>query len=186
MQENENNVEEVIKLINKRIDDQIKDFEKEMDDELINIENKIGCEMENIGISETSLINKKITYERSLGMKIFIVFHYCTLGLDSLLFCIGSGLFYYLPNFIINKFKKERKFNQFIDENKEYVNIIMKSYSNSIKNNMKKFKKLSVENAKRLLGLLESNNIETDDYWKQTKEQYLNIYNEYQQNIKLN
>ena len=186
MQENENNVDQVIKLLDEKINEKIKGFEKEINDELINIENKIGDEMKNIGISESSLINKDITYERSLGMKIFIGFHYCTFGLSTLLFCIGGGLFYYLPNFLINKFKKERKFNQFIDSNKEYANNLMKSYSNSINKNIKKFKKLSVENAKRLLGLLESNNIETDDYWKQTKEQYLNIYDEYQKIIKLN
>ena len=104
---------------------------------------------------------------------------FCTLGLSGYLFCIGGGLFYYLPNFLINKFKKERKFNQFIDSNKEYVNNLMKSYSNSIKKNLEKFKKLSFENAKRLLGLLKSNSIEVDDYWKEAKKKYIKLYNDY-------
>ena len=105
-------------------------------------------------------------------------FHYCTFGLATIAFGIGYGLLYALPNYLINKAFDYRKYKQFIDEEKEYLNKLMKSYSNSIKKNLEKFKKLSF-NAKRLLGLLESNNIETDEFWKEAKEQYIKIYNDY-------
>ena len=135
--------------------------------------------MESIGISETSLIEREIKHEKSLGLKIFLGFHYCTLGISTIVFGITSGLLYYLPNYLINKAFDGRKYNQFIDEQKDYINRLMKSYSNSIKKNIEKFKKLSFENAKRLLGLLKSNSIETDEFWKEAKKQYIKIYNDY-------
>ena len=106
-------------------------------------------------------------------------FHYCTFGISTIVFGIGYDLFYALPNYIINKAMDQRKFNQFIDETTEYVENFMKSYSISIEKNIKKFKELTFENAKRLLGLLESNSIQTDDFWKEAKRQYQEIYNDY-------
>ena len=38
---------------------------------------------------------------------------------------------------------------------------------------------MNLENAKRLLGLLKSNCIETDEFWKEAKTQYIKIYNNY-------
>jgi hypothetical protein len=55
----------------------------------------------------------------------------------------------------------------------------MKSYSKSIKKNIENFKKLNLENARRLLGLLKPNCIETDEFWKDAKTQYIKIYNDY-------
>ena len=80
---------------------------------------------------------------------------------------------------MINKVLDNRRYDQFIDEQKDYINRLMKSYSKSIKKNIEKFKKLSLENARRLLGLLKSNNIETDDFWKDAKKQYIKIYSDY-------
>ena len=179
MQENENNVEQVIFLIDGKIDQQIEEFKDSIKVELTKVENKIAEEMINIGISEASILEREIKYEKSLGMKILLGFNYCTLGISTVVFGIGYGLLYALPNYLINKVKEERKFNQYIDEQKEYLNNLMKSYSNSIKKNLEKFKKMSFENAKRLLGLLESNSIETNDYWKEAKEKYIIIYNDY-------
>ena len=179
MEENGNNIDQTILLVEKKVDEKISNFKNDIYLDLTNIENKIAEEMKNLGISETSLINKEIEFEKSLGVKILIGFHYCTLGISTLAFGIGYGLLYALPNYIINKALDQRKFNQFIDETKEYVKKIMKSYSISIKKNIKKFKELTFENAKRLLGLLESNSIQTDDFWNEAKKQYQEIYNDY-------
>ena len=179
MQENGNNIEQVIFLINEKINKKIEEFRKSIQEELTGLETKIAKEMTNIGISETSLIDREIKYEETLGVKILMGFHYCTFGLTTIAFGIGYGLLYALPNFLINKAFDDRKYKQFIDEEKEYLNKLMKSYSNSIKKNLEKFKKLSFENANRLLGLLESNSIETDEFWKEAKEQYIKIYNDY-------
>ena len=179
MEENGNNIDQVILLVAEKVDAQISNFKFAIELELSNIENKIAGEMKNLGISETSLINKEIEFQKSLGVKILMGFHYCTFGISTIVFGIGYGLFYALPNYIINKAMDQRKFNQFIDETTEYVENFMKSYSISIEKNIKKFKELTFENAKRLLGLLESNSIQTDDFWKEAKRQYQEIYNDY-------
>ena len=181
MEENENNVEQTIDLIDKKIGNEISLFKEEIEKELSKLENKIAKLMVNIGISETGLIDKKIIIEKSLGLKILTGIHYCTLGIGTLVFGIGYGLFYALPNFMINKINKKRKFNQFIDERKEYIENLMSSYSNSIKRNIKKFQNYSLENAKRLLGLLKANSIETDLFWAQAKKEYLIIFNNYKE-----
>jgi len=179
MQENENNVEQVISLINEKIDKKLNEFKESIQNELRDVENKIAKEMENIGISETFLIEKEVKFERSLFKKILLGFHICTAGLSTLAFGIGYGLLYALPNYLINKAFDYRRYNQFIDEQKDYINKVMKAYSKSIQKSIEKFKKLNLENEKRLLGLLESNIIETDEFWKQAKEQYIKIYTEY-------
>ena len=179
MQENGNNVEQVIVLINGKIDTKLEEFKKSIQNELTNVENKIAKEMETIGISETSLIEKGVKFEKSLGYKILLGINFCTLGIAPIALGIGYGLLYALPNYLINKAFDNRRYNQFIDEQKDYINRLMKSYSKSIKKNIEKFKKLSLENARRLLGVLKSNNIETDEYWKEAKKQYNKIYNDY-------
>jgi hypothetical protein len=78
MQENGNNIEQVIVLIHEKIDKQLEEFKSSIQKELTDIENKIAQEMENIGISKTSLIERGIKYEKSLGVKILMGFHYCT------------------------------------------------------------------------------------------------------------
>jgi predicted Zn-dependent protease with MMP-like domain len=175
MQENGNNVEQVIVLINGKIDKKLTEFKNSIQNELTDVETKIAKEMESIGISETSLIEREVKFERSLGRKILLGFHLCTLGIST----IGYGLLYALPNYLINKVLDNRRYDQFIDGQKDYINRLMKSYSKSIKKNIEKFKKLSLENARRLLGLLKSNNIETDDFWKEAKKQYIKIYSDY-------
>ena len=181
MEENGNNVEQTIKLIYKKIDNEIDLFKEEIAKEISNIEIKISKQMISIGISETGLIDRSIKIEKSLGMKILMGIHYCTLGIGSSIIALGYGLFYALPNFVINKFNDKRKFDQFINEGKEYVENLMISYSHSIAKNIKKFKNYSLENAKRLLGLLEASGIQTDQFWRQAKEEYLIIFNNYKE-----
>ena len=119
MQENGNNIEQVIVLIDEKIDKQLEEFKSSIQKELTDVENKIAQEIENIGISETSLIEKGIKYEKSLGVKILMGFHYCTLWISTLAFGIGYGLFFVLPNYLINKAFDERRYNQFIDDQKD-------------------------------------------------------------------
>ena len=62
MQENGNNIEQVIFLINEKINKKIEEFKKSIQEELTGLETKIAKEMTNIGISETSLIDREIKY----------------------------------------------------------------------------------------------------------------------------
>ena len=62
----------------------------------------------------------------------------------------------------------------------------MNNISSSIEKSINKFKNISIENAKRLLGLVEANKFETDDFWKESKEKYLLIFNNYKKIKNLN
>ena len=188
MEENLNDVDTVIELLEGKITILIEKFRDEFEKELLKIENKIGEQMENLGLSETSIINREIASTTSLGYKIFIV---VVLGLaifspsTGVILALGRGLFYLLPNYIINKIYTKRKFNNFIDEKKEYIEKLMNCYLISTDENIHKFKKLTIHNAKRLLGLLKANSIDIDEYWEKSKNEYIKIY-DYYVKIKVN
>ena len=145
--------------------------------------------MKNIGLFETSIINRKIEYKKSLGQKIFIGTHYLTIGLSTLVIGLTYGLFWVLPNYIINKFKYEKKFNEFIDELIEVNERTFNGYSDSIKKNINKFKHLTIENSKRLLGLKKAHSMGMDDLWREAKgiyEPILSKYKELRNNKQIN
>ena len=91
------------------------------------------------------------------------------------------GLFWVLPNYIINKFKYEKKFNEFIDELIEVNDWIFNCYSDSITKNINKFKHLTIENSKRLLGLKKAHSMGMDDLWREAKSIYEPILSKYKE-----
>ena len=181
MEENDNNIDQLIELINQKINNRMNNFKEELENNLNELQNKINEEMKNIGILETSIINRKIEYKKSLVQKIVIGTHYLTLGLSSLVIGITYGLFWVLPNYIINKFKYEKKFNEFIDELIEVNELTFNSYSDSIKKNINKFKNLTIENSKRLLGLKKAYSMGMDDLWREAKSIYEPILSKYKE-----
>ena len=94
MQENGNNIDKTIELVKEKISQKRELFREEISKEIYNLEKKIGDQMKNIGISETGLINKEITFQKSLANKILLGVHYCTLGLGTLAIALTVGLFY--------------------------------------------------------------------------------------------
>ena len=185
MQENSDNINEVIDLINKKIIQKMDDFQKAIDEEILKLEEDIGKLMKGIGITETGIINKEIRYKKTLFEKIMIGISFATFGVGAFVYAIGRGLFYELPNWIINIFKDQRKYNQFLDDKKDRIKRIMDSYLTSTKENIKKYKELTVKNTERFLGLSKAATIAEDDFWKEAKNKYLEIYEEYT-NMKLN
>ena len=141
--------------------------------------------MKGIGITETGIINKEIRNKITLFAKIFMGIHIATFGISTIVYTITRGLFYELPNWIINIFKDQRKYNQFLDDKKDRIKRIMDSYLTSTKENIKKYKELTVKNTERFLGLSKAATIAEDDFWKEAKNKYLEIYEEYT-NMKLN
>ena len=73
MEENDNNIDQLIELINLKFNHKIDKFKEELENHLNELQNKINIEMKNIGLFETSIINRKIEYKKSLGQKILIV-----------------------------------------------------------------------------------------------------------------
>ena len=185
MQENSDDINKVIDLINKEINQQMDDFQKDIDKEILKLEEDIGKLMKGIGITETGIINKKIRYKKTLFEKIMIGISFATFGIGAFVYAITRGLFYELPNWIINEIKDQRKYNQFLDDEKDRIKRIMDSYLTSTKENIKKYKELTVKNAERFLGLSKAATIAADDFWKEAMNKYLEIYEEYK-NMKLN
>ena len=187
MQENLNDVDNVIELLERKINKEIENFRVELEIELSKIENKIGKQMKDLGLSETGLIYRETGSQTSLINKIFLVSQISLLIFSPIAYGIlrlGKGLFYSLPIYIYNKLKKERKFNKFMDEKQEYIQNLMNIYKNSSDENMKKFKEITIHNAKRLLGLLEASSIDIDEFWEKAKNEYI-IIKDYYEKIKI-
>ena len=172
MAENENKVDNVILIVEKEINEHKKNFRNQFDTELKKFETKIAKELEKIGFSEKkNVIDKNIEKIYSTKIKFF----FATLGIGALAY----GLFYSLPKHIIRIFKDETKFVDFLDKIKDEIENDLESISTSLDKNFNSFKKINIENAKRLLGLIEAGNIKTDDFWNEAKEKYLIIFNDY-------
>ena len=176
MADNDNNVDKVISTVESEINATKQNLKKQLDNEIQTVESKIVEELKRIGFSESNnSIDKNIERTYSTKFKVF----FATLGIGA----VAYGLFYSLPTFIINKFKDKRKFESFLDDMKNEIETEIVSISNSIDKNFNSYKKINMRNAKRLLGLIEAGNIKTDNYWKEAKEEYLKIFNDYK-NIK--
>ena len=183
IQENNNDIDLLINLINTKLKKELNSFISEIEIELTQIESKIGEQMKQIGLTETGVIDHKLKRKDSFQEKFLLGLSFATFGIGTIVFGIGYGLFYALPNKIMNQINQKRKFNQFINDRKKYIEEYMNNISSSIEKSINKFKNISIENAKRLLGLVEANKFETDDFWKESKEKYLLIFNNYK-NIK--
>ena len=170
--EHGNKIDNVLSIVENEINERKKNFRNQFDSELKKIETKISEELKKIGFSEQkSVIDKNV--EKIVSTK--IKFFFATLGIGALAY----GLFYSLPKHIIRFFRDKNKFDDFLDKIKENIENDLESISTSIDKNFKSFKKINMENAKRLLGLIEAGNIKTDDFWNEAKEKYLEIFNNY-------
>ena len=186
IQENNNDIDLLINLINTKLKKELNSFISEIEIELTQIESKIGEQMKQIGLTETGVIDHKLKRKDSFQEKFLLGLSFATFGIGTIVFGIGYGLFYALPNKIMNQINQKRKFNQFINDRKKYIEDYMNNISSSIEKSINKFKNISIENAKRLLGLVEANKFETDDFWKESKEKYLLIFNNYKKIKNLN
>ena len=172
MKKYNNNVDKVISEVECHINGTKENLKKQLDTEIKDVESKIVEQLKSIGFSESkNYIDKNIEKVYSTKIKFF----FATLGIGA----VAYGLFYSLPTFIINKFKDKRKFESFLDDMKQDIENELESISLSIEKNFNSYKRINMKNARRLLGLIEAGNIKTDNYWKEAKEEYLKIFNDY-------
>ena len=120
-------------------------------------------------------IKKNVSSSLSSKDKFLVTFSFCTLGIGA----IAYGLFYKLPNLIINAVKEERKFQQYLEEIEEDIENEFQSIKDSIENNIKSYKNIVTKNIKRFYGVIKAGKIKNDEYWKNAKEKYKIIYNKY-------
>ena len=116
MKENNNDVNKIIDNLEYKINIEMDAFKKYLIDELNRLEKNIGDELNKIGTEMVS-INKNVANSLSPRNKFIVSLTFCTLGIGA----VAYGLFYKLPNLIINAVLEERKFQQFLEEIEEDI-----------------------------------------------------------------
>jgi len=174
MKNHNNDVNQIIKTLQQNINDEMIAFKKYLIDELNKLEKNIGDELNKIG-TEMISINKNVTSSLSAKDKLFYSISFCTLGIGA----VAYGLFYKLPNLIINAVSEERKFQQFIEQIEEDIKNEFKGFKDSIQNNIKSYKNRVTQNIERFFGIIRAGKIKNDENWKNAKEKYQIIYNKY-------
>ena len=174
MEKYNKNVNKIIEFFEHKLKKEMISFKMLLVEELNNLEEKIGDELNKIGTKMISL-NKKVAISFSTKEKVLVSISCCTLGVGAVVY----GLFYKLPNFIINSISEERKFQKFLEEIEGKIKNEFKTIKDSIEDNIKSYKNIVTKNINRLDGIIKAGNIKKDEYWKNAKEQYQIIYNNY-------
>ena len=78
-----------------------------------------------------------------------------------------------------NSPSNEKIFGDYISKKLKEVEQNMYKYMEYINEKIEELSVLCISNANRLLGLRESNNIEVDDFWKNAKDVYIELFNQY-------
>ena len=174
MKKNNNNVNKIIESLDYKINEEMKSFKYLLVEALNKLEKNIGDELNKIG-TEMIEIKKNVSSSLSSRDKFLVTFSFCTLGIGA----IAYGLFYKLPNLIINAVNEERKFQQYLEEIEVDIKNEFLSIKDSIENNIKSYKNIVTKNIKRFYGVIKAGKIKNDEYWKNAKEKYEIIYNKY-------
>jgi len=174
MIKNNNDINKIMESLENRIKNEIISIKKLLVEELNYLEKNIGDELNKIG-TEMISINKNIAISLSSKDKLLVSISFCTFGVGAVVY----GLFYKLPNFIINAVSEERKFQKFLEKIEEEIIYGFQNIIESIENNIKSYKNIVTKNIKRLDGIIKGGNIENDEYWKNAKDKYIIIYNNY-------
>ena len=153
MEKYNKNVNKIIEFLENKLKREMIAFKKLLVDELNNLEKNIGEELNKIG-HEMISINKNVAISFSTKEKVLVSISFCTLGVGA----VAYGLFYKLPNFIINAISEERKFQQFLEEIEGKIKTEFKTIKDSIEDNIKSYKNLVTKNIKRLDGIIKAGN----------------------------
>lgn len=83
------------------------------------------------------------------------------------------------PSYIINKINKEKAFHKLLNNKLNEAEEKIKKYMKYIDKKIEEYRQLSINNANRLFDLREANNIEIDEFWREAKEVYVELLNQY-------
>ena len=174
MKVNNNNVNKIIENLDYKINENMRNFKILLYNELIKLEKNIGDELNKIG-TEMIEINKNVSSSLSAKEKLLVSITFCTFGVGAIVY----GLFYKLPNLIINAVSQERKFQQFLEGIEEDIKNEFLNIKDSIENNISSYKDIVTKNIIRFFELIKAGNIKNDENWKNAKEKYQIIYNKF-------
>jgi hypothetical protein len=106
---------------------------------------------------------------------LLVTFSFLTLGIG----LVAYGLFYKLPNLIINSALEERKFQQFLEEIEEDIRNEFLNIKNSIEYNIKSYKNIVTKSIKRFYEVIRADKNKNDENWKNAKKKYQIIYSKF-------
>ena len=175
MKKNNKDLNKIIESVENIVNEEMNNFKNYLNIELKKKKKNIGDELNRIGTEMVS-INKDISTSLSTKEKLLVSISFATFGVGAVVY----GLFYALPNMIINAVSEERRFQQFCEEIEEKIVNDFQMIRDSIDNNIKSYKKIVINNIRRFYGVIQAGNIKNDEYWKDAKEIYQNIYNNFQ------
>ena len=178
MEQNENNLKKVINLIERGILSKYNKMNNMINEELVILKITIIDKMKEVGIDEE---------------RIKIDLNYCDIKVgtkeeeedeDEKIDNFFSKMFLtILPIFglfeEINPNLKENTFRSFIKKKIKEVEDKMHEYTDYVEEKIEELRLLCIDNANRLFGLRESNNIEVDEFWKETRDIYIELFNQY-------
>ena len=174
MEKNNNDVNKIIEYLENKINYEKNHFKDCLNNELNKLEKNIRDELSKIG-TEMISINKNVSNPLPVKDKLLVTFSVFTLGIGMVFY----GLFYKLPNLIINAIKEERKFKKCLEEIAENIINEFQNIKDSIENNIKSYHKIVTKNIKRFYGVIQAGKIKNDENWKEAKVKYIEIYNKY-------
>ena len=175
MKKNNKNLDKIIEDAEIRVNKEMNNFKNILNKALNKLEKNIGDELNRIGTEMVS-INKDISISFSTKEKLLVSISFATFGVGAIVY----GLFYALPNMIMNVVSEERRFQQFCEEIEEKIVSEFQTTKDSIDNNIMSYKKIVIKNIRRFYGVIQAGNVKNDEYWKDAKEIYQILYNNFQ------
>jgi len=173
MLQNGYNVKNVIDLVEREILAKYETMNNMINEEIVILKITIIEKLEKAGIDQERIkidydyTDIKVGKEESGGEKLDNIFSNLFLSFFPIF-----GLF-------TEKNINENAFHKFIQRKLKENEEKMHEYNNFIDEKVEELRLLCINNADRLFGLKESNNIEIDDFWKETKDIYIELFNQY-------
>ena len=174
MKKNNKDLKKVFEGLERRVNEEMSNFKIYLNNDLNKLEKNIGDELNKIG-TEMISINKDIAVSLSKKEKLLFSISFCTFGVGAIIY----GLFYSIPNMIMNAVSNERKFHQFLEEIEGNIKNEFENIQDSIENNIKSYRNIVTKKIKRFYGVIKASKIKKDENWKNAKEKYQIIYNNY-------
>ena len=173
MEQNGYNIKKVIESVEEGIISKYQEMNNMINEEIVILKITIIEKMEKAGIDQERI---KIDYNYSeikIGKK-----EDKNEKIDNMFSKLFLSIFPIIGLFT-EKNINENAFHSFIKKKLKENEVKMQEYNDFIEEKVEELRLLCINNADRLFDLRESNNIEIDDFWKETRDIYIELFNQY-------
>ena len=173
MEQNGYNIKKVIESVEEEIISKYQEMNNMINEEIVILKITIVEKMEKAGIDQERI---KIDYNYSeikIGKK-----EDKNEKIDNMFSKLFLSIFPIIGLFT-EKNINENAFHSFIKKKLKENEVKMQEYNDFIEEKVEELRLLCINNADRLFDLRESNNIEIDDFWKESRDIYIELFNQY-------